>query len=71
MREVNYAPRLVPPRLVLQIYVDRPEILKERVDSFVSAGGTLLRAITQEASGKIGSLTVHLPPAEERDDREA
>ncbi len=35
-----------------------PEILKERVDSFVNADGTLLRAITQEASGKIGGLTV-------------
>ncbi len=35
-----------------------PEIFKERVDSFVDAGGALHRAITVEADGRISGYTV-------------
>ncbi|MFQ5986247.1 MAG: GNAT family N-acetyltransferase [Thermoplasmata archaeon] len=35
-----------------------PEILKERIDSFVDAGGALRRAITVEGDGRISGYTV-------------
>ncbi|MFQ6012264.1 MAG: GNAT family N-acetyltransferase [Thermoplasmata archaeon] len=35
-----------------------PEILRERVDNFVEAGGTLLRYLTQPEEGKISGYTV-------------
>ncbi len=34
-----------------------PEILDERVGSFFKAGGTLLRAVTQEKDGRLSGLT--------------
>ncbi len=35
-----------------------PEIMKERVDNFTQAGGTLLRAVTQERDGALSGYTV-------------
>ncbi len=43
-----------------------PEILKERVDSFLESGGTILRAVTQEENGDLSGLTTmgYLPGEE-------